>query len=309
MKRVFTAVIFLIVTGRAVWADDLPPSEIEARVDSLFVIASAGELRYRDKVEPAIDSIAAMGAVAVPRLIEKYTTQDARERLTINNILVKIGAAAVPFLVASLSLEDPEQVSRICYSLGEIKDSGAVSGIIGVASHKDWRVRSNAASALGQIGDNRARKTVMLLLQDSDEMVRKSAAVSSGLLTMDEAIPYLVHMLGDDFYGARLCASESLVKYGPKAIPFIADSLDSENEVVGNLGCTTLGLIGGDPAAAAIAPQLKSDRYTRRALAVEAVLLSNSSLACGEVEILLPGEKHPVVVFLIHKVMDKYASR
>ena len=46
-------------------------TELKRKVDSLFVIASSGEVKYRDMVEPAKDSIAAIGADAVPILVDK----------------------------------------------------------------------------------------------------------------------------------------------------------------------------------------------------------------------------------------------
>jgi len=282
---------------------------IEKKVDMLFVIASSGELKYRGMVQSAIDSIIAMGAKAVPRLIEKYTTKDAREGHTINSILVGIGSEAVPKLVESLIIDNPEQVSRICRSLGEIGDSLAVDGLIDIVFHDDWRVRSGVAVALGKIGDNKANDTVQRLLSDENEIVRKSAAVSCRRLNNKKAIPELVHMLGDSFYGAAHCASEALIEIGEAAIEPISDSLNSKNELVGNLGCITLGKIGDISAAAAIATQLESESPIRRALAVEGILLTNSSSACGYVEMMKEQETDPTVLYYIQKVLDKYVAR
>ncbi len=284
-------------------------ADINEKVDILFVMASSGELKYRGMVQSAIDSIIALGAEAVPRLIEKYMTKDARENQTINSILVGIGSAAVPQLIESLSLDNPEQVSRICRSLGEMGDSSAVDGLIGVAFHNDWRVRSAAAVALGKIGDKRADETILELLPDDNEIVRKSAAVSCRRLKNMQAIPALVHMLGDSFYGAAHCASEALIEMGEIAVESITDSLNSNNELVGNLGCITLGKIGDIAAATALAPQLESDSPVRRALAVKGILLSNSSSACGFVELMKDKETDATVQFYIQKVLNKYASQ
>ncbi|MFH2036350.1 MAG: HEAT repeat domain-containing protein [Candidatus Zixiibacteriota bacterium] len=284
--------------------------EIERKVDSLFIIASSGELKYRDSIEPAIESLAALGSEAVPRLLEKYDTKDARERHTINDILVKIGKPATPFLLAGLSDPNDEKVSRLCYTLGNIKDSAAVEGIIAVALADDWQVRSNAAGALGMIGHNLANETIVKLLSDPDETVRKSAIVSAGKLLIENAIPILIHMLGDDFYGARMTASEALTKFDAlSVISQIADSLSSDNELAGNLGCSTLGLIGGDSAAVVIATQLTSPTPLRRALAVEAIYYANSSLGCAAVENIKDSETDETVLFFIKQVLSKYAAR
>jgi len=284
-------------------------SAIDKKIDSLFILASSGMIMHRDMVQPAIDSIVALGADAVPRLVEKYDTQSARERHTIDDILVKIGSPAVPYLIESLALDNPEQLSRICYSLGRIQDTSAVPALLGIADHDDWQVRSGCVGALGRIGDNRADKTVIGLLVDEAETVRKSAAVSAGKLLPEAALPLLVHMLGDNFYGARHCASEALVKFGAQAIKPIVDSLDSDNPMLGNLGCTTLGMIGGEAAAFGVARQLEADSPLRRALAVEAIFASESSLACGLVELLAESETDSLVLYYIDRVLEKYAAR
>ena len=79
--------------------------------------------------------------------------------------------------------------------------------------------------------------------------------------------------------------------------------------MVGDLGCSTLGNIGGYLAAIGMARQLEAESPTRRALAVKAIFQSNSSLACGLVELLKETESDPVVLFYIEKTLKKYASR
>ncbi len=306
---IFMIGVLIVFAMPSIASENESSPDIVQRLDSLFIIASSAEITFKDQVQPAIDSIAAMGEKAVPLLVEKYDTQDARERLTINNILVKIGKPAVPYLLKSLSLDNPEQVSRICYTLGEIKDSAAVSGLVKVHKHRDWRVRAETAGALGWIADRRGNGAVLYLLQDTVEIVRKSSAVAAGQLLIDKSVPMLVHMLGDSFYGARMCASEALAKFGPPAIACLADSIDSPNELVGNLGCTTLGMIGGDSAASVLSTQLKSKSSIRRALAVEGIAACNDPAACGYVEHMKPLETDSTVLYFINKTLDKYAPR
>jgi HEAT repeat protein len=313
-KRKYMVGLGLILTvmiAAGSLAEDAPLTSVDRRVDSLFVIASSGVLQYRNSPEQAVafDSIVAMGAEAVPRLVEKYRSKRARERHTVNDILVEIGSAAVPYLTTSLADEDSRQVNRICYTLGEIGDSLAVPDLIRAANHQDWWVRSGCAGALGKIGDTAANATVMSLLADSVELVRKAAVVAAGKLMIEDGLEAIVHCLGDKFYGVRMCASEALIKFGRRAVKPIVDSLGSGNILLGNLGCTTLGLIGGDLAAFNVAPQLESVRPIRRALAVEAIENSNSSLACGFVDLLKETESDPLVLFFIEKTLKKYAER
>ncbi len=302
--------VFLTLPGQPLTAEvAAPATPFESKIDSIFVIASSAELKYRSMVEPAMDSIAAMGADAVPRLVELYKSNTAREQRAVDQILEKIGPEAVPYLRQSLMFDDFRQVSRISYALGEIKDTSAVIDLINVATHNNWQVRSGSAGALGKIGDGRANEIITALLSDSVETVRKSAAVAAGQLRSEMAIEKLVHMLGDDFYGPRMCASEALVQMEEKALKTIVDSLNSENSMVGDLGCITLGRMGGEAAAFGVAEQLESNLPIRRVMAVEAIYLSDSPLACGLVEILKETETDSLVLFYIDKTMKKYASR
>ncbi|MGD8605242.1 MAG: hypothetical protein PVF49_11795, partial [Anaerolineales bacterium] len=74
IARVTTGiVIILIAAGSLLAADEgqterTTPARLEKKLDSLFIIASSGEVRYRDMNEPAMDSIAAYGVDAVPFL-------------------------------------------------------------------------------------------------------------------------------------------------------------------------------------------------------------------------------------------------
>ncbi len=308
MKKILIIILMVFTAGSA-FTEPPPQNDLEKRIDSLFIIASSGDIKYRDSVDQAIDSIAAIGAAAVPRLVEKYTTQSARERVTINMILKKIGSDGVPYLTKSLALSDPEQVSRICYSLGEIKDKYATKAILKVLHHDNWWVRSSCAGALGKISDTLAYKDVLSLFNDSVETVRKSAVVAVGDMEMEEAIPQLIHMLGDPYYGVRMTASEALEKFGEKAIPYLADSLSSDNDLVVNLDITTLGHIGGDKAAEVVSDQTESPDPIRRALAVEAIYDSGSSLECGLVEQMKETETDPTVLYYIDLVLEKYAAR
>jgi HEAT repeat protein len=309
MKTIAAILLGGLILAFTAGAVPPPETELEREVDSLMVIASSGQIKYRELVQPAKDSLAVLGGPAVPRLIEHYSTKSARKKWAIHDILVKIGSPAVDYLLTAIPVSEAEKRGRICYTLGFIGDSAAVDGLVAVGDDADWRVRSNAAAALGKIGDKRADETVLRLLDDSVGIVRKSAVVACGQLQPSGGTAKLVHLLGDDFYGARMTASEALIAIGSEAIDIIADSLGSVNRLVGNLGCTTLGKIGGDKAAFSVSRQLIDNDPIRRALAVETILIANSSLACGFVEIIAETETDPLVLYYIDLVMKKYAQR
>ena len=103
--------IILLITAATLAAMLIPADDVRAETafektfDSLFVIASSGEVRFRDQNEPAMDSIAAYGVKAVPLLIDKFTTKSARERWTVLWTLQRIGKPAVPDLILAIYTE------------------------------------------------------------------------------------------------------------------------------------------------------------------------------------------------------------
>ncbi|MEE9442203.1 MAG: HEAT repeat domain-containing protein [candidate division Zixibacteria bacterium] len=181
-------------------------------VDSMFVIASSGAMKYRDMVQPTIDDMAGYGVEIVPFLIDKLGTIDARERVTLRQILAKIGKPAVPLLNdALLTVEDSLQLSRVSLILFYIPDSSSVENLLKVKDHSYYWVRYQTIRALGKIGDRRGLDAIKEALQDENELVRTMAAVSAGRMVDDEELfDILVPVLDDKYYGVRFSAYEAL---------------------------------------------------------------------------------------------------
>jgi len=282
---IFLAVISLILVPTITSAaaeSNRTPAQLQKRIDSIFVIASSGELKYRDKVDPAIESLAKLGAKAVPPLIDKFTTKSARERLTIIKILKKIGSPALPDLIDALSRPEWLVVKRVCWALGDISDSAAVLSLIGVASHDNWQVREYSIRALGKMGDLRAVEAVIKSFNDSVGQVRKSAVVSAGNLNSAETISYLVQMLGDSYYGARLSAVEALLtKDTTRLLPQLREALNSASGLKAKLAMKVLGKIGNDEAMDILSEQLNSGNRQKVVDAAIAIVSADPQNICG----------------------------
>jgi len=277
---------------------------LKRKIDALFMIASSAELKVREQVEPAKDSIAAIGVDAVPILVDKLDTRSARERWTVIQILKKIGSQAVPYLIRSLNNPNGLVVERVCWALGDIGDSSAVDALLEVASHKRWQVRDEAFGALGDIGSTRAGEIVRAGFADPIGQVRKSAVVAAGKIELDDAIRELVSMLGDDFYGARLSAVEALLVLDTAAVvEAIADSVDSDNSLVGDLGCHVLGRLKTDRVLDILMPQTRANAYSRRAHAAVAVVQADPLDNCGYWQTIIEKETDSLVLVKIHSAI------
>jgi HEAT repeat protein len=268
---------------------------LQQKVDSLFVIASSGEVRFRDLTGPAMDSIAALGVDVVPLLIDKFTTKSALERWTVIWILQRIGSPAVPDLVKALNRPEGMVVERVCWALGDIKDTGAVKPLVEIMAHSRWQVREQAARALGLIGDERGKEIVVAALDDPIEIVRKAAAVSCGQLQAEAAIPVLVKQLGDEFYGARLAAAEALLALDTQqVVGYLEKQIDAISSMAGNVACGVLGKFGTDGAMHILLMQTKSPNAERRAHAAIAIIKADPEDNCGYHLALISQESDPL---------------
>ena len=259
------ALMIFMWGGIAVDRTQAQVSDLERKIDSLFIIASSGEIRYRDQNEPAMDSIAALGRPAVPHLIDKFVTKSARERWTIIWTLTRIGTAAVPDLILALERPNGLIVERVAYTLGDIKDSTAVAPLMKVCRHQRWQVRDDALGALGKIGDRRAEPAIVAALTDQIGQVRKSAVVACGKLRLADAGEQLVGMFNDPFYGARMTALEAVMKFDTsRAIELFTQALAAPDPEIGNQACRLLGEIGNDQTIRILRSQLDAANPARR---------------------------------------------
>lgn len=306
-KQAVLFVLLFMVTA-FVSTSTLAAGRLEEKIDSLFVLASSGEVTYRDLVEPAKDSIAALGLDVVPHLVEKFDTRSARERHTVLHILKRIGSPAVPYLISSLDHPNGLVVQRVCWALGDIADSSAVSALVAVSSHSRWQVRDEAIGALGDIGSQGGSTAIITGLGDSVGQVRKAATVSAGKIGVIESVERLVEMMGDRFYGARLSAVNSLLAMDSSVVlSAILSRLKSSSapgdDSVGDLGCSVIGRIGGDSALLILFEQAGSGSPDRRAHAATALVSADPSDNCGYLKIILDREKDRLVRLKIESAL------
>lgn len=212
--RSHALIVFLCLLLIVGWSPAQSADALKQKVDSLFIVATSGELKYRDLVGPAEDSLAALGTAGVPYLIAKLGTTDARERVGLENIFKKIGKPAVPLLNQALLATDSLQLARVGLMLNFMPDTSSVVNLLKVVKHPYYWVRYETIRVLGKIGDRRTTPTIKDALSDSNEIVRTAAAVSCGKIKDPFVIPFLMIALQDDYYGVRMSAMEALQNFG-----------------------------------------------------------------------------------------------
>ena len=304
-KVIATNLLLAILLVAMIAPDAAAKSDFDRTLDSLFVIASSMEIMYQNMRDSAMNQIASYGVNAVPYLIEKFTTKSSWDRWTVIWIFQRIGSPAVPLLLEALKRPDELVVQRVAWALGDIKDSSAVDGLVGVCHHPCWQVRDEVVGSLGRIGAARACETVMEALQDTIGQVRKSAVVSCGQLKVVDAVEELVHALGDEFYGARLTAINSLLLLDTTSVmAVLADSLNSPNVGIGHMVCRVLGEVGNEEALTLLSGQLDSIDPARRMHAALALTMAGPKDECGFLGKYLEQETNRLVRLKIESALN-----
>lgn len=206
-------------------------------MDSLWIRASSGELKYRDLVEPSKQSLVEMAEQSVPYLVGKLDTRSAREMHTLVDIFKRIGSPAVEDLIEALNSDNHDVVRLACRCLGPIEDRKATEPLLKLLSEDDFRVRAASVEAVGEIGDSVATEEVIEMLTDSTETVRRSASVALGKIGDREAVEALIAALGDEHFSVRYTAAASLVSLSPEANEKLIRELGSllEKRQIGDL--------------------------------------------------------------------------
>lgn len=126
---------------------------------------------------------------------------------------------SIPLLQDQLNDNVPSVVANAAYALGELKDEGAIPGLLHALSNDDATVRKNAAEALAKLGKP-ALTALQHALKDKHWVVRHSALtatlelVAIGFELLPELLPDVLPLLKDDSWLVR---SQAALVFGQAA--------------------------------------------------------------------------------------------
>jgi len=257
----------------------------QAKLDSLWIRASSGEIRFAEQVQPSKDSLAGYGSDAVEFLVDKMNTRSALEMQILTDILGKIGVAGIPRVCQQLDSPDDFRARLACRVLGRIKDPAAVPCLLPHAFDPLFNIRAGVATALGEIGHPSATDTLRKMAKDQDYLARKSAVVALGKMPFEKVADDLVNGLSDGYYGVRYAAASSLVGFGKPAAAILKKFISNTLIVSGSLlpqpriyalalAADCLGKIGDKSCSKTLQEMIQSDYdpvvmgYAARALGV-----------------------------------------
>ena len=148
--------------------------------------------------------------------------------------IIAMGARAVPFLIQSLNSDNSRLSFEAMHTLIAMKQT-AVPALLVAARHSDRQTRFRAIYALGQIGDERALSVMQrALLTDPDQEIRSIVLRSIAENLADPiAIPMLIEALADVALEIRGLAIQALQKRTGRNFEFYAsDSVNNRQKAI-----------------------------------------------------------------------------
>jgi HEAT repeat protein len=298
-----TLIFFLVLVSTAA-GQQTPADSINRVIDSLFVRALNISVMYTDVSAQSKKALADLGEKAVPHLIEKMKTEDAREMLTLEDVFKMIGHPATPSLVNALGSDNNYRRRLAARILGEMHDSSSVDGLLGYANDSDFRMRAGVVSALGKIGDARAIPAADSALDDDDYLVRTSAAIALENFKDPTSIPPLIDALSDSYYGVRYSAAEALAKIGDDAVqPVLTHLSETADTLAFYLLIEVAGNLGNEKFVDPLSKIINSDDPYARAFAAEALGKIGSGDALKILHRRYEIETHPLVISKIESIV------
>lgn len=176
----------------------------------------------------AANELIRLGPAAVDGLMEAVIGKDSNLATMAGQLLVKLGATAIPRLSEILASAHPETRQRVADLLGETRHPGAVPPLIEAARGQFFTVRARAASALAKIGDPQTVPLLIELLSDKESSVRESAALAVGKFKDPRCLIRLSDVLLEDpQLEVRQAAAQGLAESRlAQAVPYLLDAMD-----------------------------------------------------------------------------------
>jgi hypothetical protein len=185
------------------------------------------DLDYEDARQAAVQQLTAAGPSVVPRLLEYVRINDVQISFTVREIIAGMGADAAPALREALKdhAQDPVVASFMLSMLGDLQDDGSGEAFLSFLQSDDGMVRTASMRGISRLPHSPPPGALIPFAADRSPAVRKFCAVALGSSREAEALKTLTRMLGDDHYGVRFAAFESLRNKAPEASPYLQEMM------------------------------------------------------------------------------------
>jgi HEAT repeat protein len=144
-------------------------------------------------------------------------------------ILVRLGAKAVPLLHRYINDRDHDVRKFIVDIMGSIGDSTFVPSLIGALDDPDANVRSAAVENLGKMGDHEAVKPLLKLLGRPDVWLQYTILEALGRIGAPVPISNLMPLAGNDLLKKAVYECVGAVS-GAEGIPILLEGLGDKSK-------------------------------------------------------------------------------
>jgi len=219
---------------RATAADVLGDMGSRAAVPALLAGLDDGE---RDVRSAAARSLGRLGATEAVEPLVGALSSHLIPRGVVGQSVLALGAQAVPRLVALLAHPEPEVRATAAELVGLLGGAGEEEHLLGRLADTSAAVRGRAAIALGRLGAAEAYHGLDGTLSDRAPQVRAAAAEALGLIGDARAFPVLLDIARNDTFEPARAAAHALSRLapdllqeaarGPGAGPFVREAAET----------------------------------------------------------------------------------
>lgn len=187
-----------------------------------------GMLRESDtaKRNDAARQLLALGANAASGLVAALGSNDPALGKFVPQILVRMGAVAIPALTEGIRSGDPSIQVQAAVLLGEINDRSVLPILLKILASKNYKVQVAAAQVLGKIGDASVMPHLLKTLNDEDPDVRIAVVQAIGAFNDPETYLNIADLLDDPEINVRKAAAQVLAATNdPSVAPYLVEAL------------------------------------------------------------------------------------
>jgi len=196
----------------------------------------------------------------VEDLVERLASPSSNERKEAREVLLSLGAAAVPSLILATESNNALLRWEAVNLLGMIGDLRGIDAVLRVAmTDSDVHARWRANWAITRLDDDTVVPRLLAALEDEDRTVAWNAAVTLSLFSAFEAVPLLHQGLQADGW-RQWEAVNALGRVWDADTPSkLISVLEGGSEDVRKEAALSLGRTGGAGALAALLEALSDD--------------------------------------------------
>jgi HEAT repeat protein len=147
----------------------------------------------------------------------------------------------------------------------------SIQPLIDCLNSENAQLRHNAAHTLGKIASPLATDALIALLRDKEAFVVSKTALALRQIGDERAIPALVEVLGHENREVQTMLLEVLESFGEKAIPTLAQALETEDWQKREQAADVLGHIHSEESLQLLSNALKDTVWQVRFAAVTAL--------------------------------------